>query len=47
MSTYILQCPKCKNQMKYATSGLLSDKRKKCVYCGNSFKAKERVLKKL
>jgi len=45
-SVYLLQCPECKNRMKYATAGILSDKRKTCVYCGKSFKTRDRVLKK-
>jgi len=47
MSIYLLQCPNCKNKMKYSTSGLLSDKRKRCVYCGHSFKARDRVVKRV
>lgn len=43
----LLRCPKCKNNMKYnATSIYLSDKRKRCVYCGKSFKIKDNILKK-
>ncbi|MEM4336951.1 MAG: hypothetical protein QXG86_03025 [Candidatus Woesearchaeota archaeon] len=44
---YLLQCPKCKNKMKYSTALLLENKRKICVYCGKSFKAKEAIIKKL
>gem|GEM_PF-1095639 len=43
----ILRCPKCKNNMKYnAASILLADKRKRCVYCGRSFKIKDNIIKK-
>ncbi|MEK6886995.1 MAG: hypothetical protein AABW88_04125 [Nanoarchaeota archaeon] len=42
---FLLQCPKCKSRMKYATDTLLlQDKRKICVYCNKSFKAKEQVV---
>jgi len=45
---FLLQCPNCKNKMKYQNTGLLSEKkRKRCVYCGKSFTARSRVVKKL
>lgn len=42
---FLLQCPKCHHRMKYATNTIfLSNKRKSCVYCGKSYKAKECVV---
>ncbi|MBU0536564.1 MAG: hypothetical protein KKE20_06370 [Nanoarchaeota archaeon] len=44
----LLQCPRCKKQMKYASRTLiLGGKRKECVYCGFSFKVKDNILKKI
>jgi transposase-like protein len=44
---FLLRCPKCKNNMKYnANSIYLADKRKRCVYCGKSFKVSENIIKK-
>lgn len=35
---FLLKCPNCGNQMKYASaSKLVKGKRKRCVYCGKSF----------
>lgn len=45
---FLLRCPHCKNDMKYATNTqILADKRKKCVYCPKSFGVKDNVLKTL
>jgi hypothetical protein len=41
----VLRCPKCGNKMKYATSGGLEGKRKRCVYCGKSFAVRGRIAK--
>ena len=43
----LLQCPKCRNRMKYQnmTSGL-DNKRKVCVYCGYSMGIKKAIVKK-
>jgi DNA-directed RNA polymerase subunit M/transcription elongation factor TFIIS len=42
----VLKCPKCGNRMNYeAKEGALADKVKRCVYCGRSFKVKDRVIK--
>ena len=42
----LLLCPKCKNKMKYQTTDIyLTGKRKRCVYCGNSFKVKDNRIK--
>lgn len=44
----LLRCPKCKQTMKYqAMSMLLFKKRKKCVYCGFSYKVKDNIVKKI
>ncbi len=38
----VLKCPKCGNKMKYQTTDIyLTGKRKRCVYCGKSFKVKD------
>lgn len=43
---FLLQCPKCKNRMKYGTSTIfIENRRKRCVYCGHSYKAKDQVVK--
>jgi transcription initiation factor IIE alpha subunit len=43
---FLLRCPKCGHDMKYhTTTKVLSEKRKRCVYCGHSFKAKDHVMK--
>jgi hypothetical protein len=35
----LLQCPKCKNRMKAdPKAGSLTEKKKRCVYCGHTFK---------
>ena len=34
-----VSCPKCKHQMNYDPKpGSITDKIKRCVYCGHSFK---------
>ncbi|MBD3310140.1 hypothetical protein GF351_02890 [Candidatus Woesearchaeota archaeon] len=44
----LLKCPKCKNNMRYQGRAVyVGDKRKRCVYCGHSFRISERVVKKL
>ena len=41
----LLQCPNCKNRMKYqSTDGYVFKKVKKCVYCGRSFKVSENIV---
>jgi len=45
---FLLKCPKCNNTQNYQSSTItLTGKRKKCVYCGNSFKVHENILKKI
>ncbi|MBI2102041.1 hypothetical protein J4204_05960 [Candidatus Woesearchaeota archaeon] len=45
---FLLQCPKCKNRMKYQSKDIyLSGKRKKCVYCGFSISVNKAVVKKI
>ena len=45
---FLLQCPKCKNKMKYDSIGTMSEKkRKRCVYCGFSMSARKSILMKL
>ncbi len=44
----LLKCPKCGQKMKYSSAtGMLTKKRKRCVYCGHSFKVVENILKKI
>ncbi|MCX8147050.1 MAG: hypothetical protein N3D84_01125 [Candidatus Woesearchaeota archaeon] len=48
MAILLLQCPRCKQRMKYGGGGFfLVNKRKVCVYCGHSFKIKENIIEKL
>lgn len=43
---FLVKCPGCGNNMKFHTdTKILADKRKRCVYCGKSFKVKEHILK--
>ncbi|MBW3014988.1 hypothetical protein KY330_01045 [Candidatus Woesearchaeota archaeon] len=45
---FLLKCPSCKNDMKYATNGsILEKKQKKCVYCGKSFAVKNSVIQRI
>ena len=45
---FLLQCPKCKNRMKYQSKDTyLSGKKKKCVYCGKSFAVNKSFIKKI
>ncbi|MBS3131786.1 hypothetical protein J4212_05110 [Candidatus Woesearchaeota archaeon] len=45
---FLLRCPKCKNTMKYHTdTKILTEKRKKCVYCGFSMSVRKALEKKL
>ncbi|MBW2971432.1 hypothetical protein KY359_00200 [Candidatus Woesearchaeota archaeon] len=45
---FLLRCPGCGHDMKYhTTTKVLSDRRKSCVYCGRSFKAKDHLVKEL
>lgn len=47
----IVKCPKCKHNMKYSPKrGEISNKSKRCVYCGHTFKIhsdleKSRIIK--
>jgi DNA-directed RNA polymerase subunit RPC12/RpoP len=35
----LVRCPRCGHDMKYLPKpGLLSEKSKRCVYCGRNFK---------
>jgi len=45
----LLRCPKCKQKMKYdaANNININKKRKKCVYCGKSFKVIDNIVKKI
>ena len=46
MPMLLLQCPKCKNKMKYMTqSSVLTGKRKRCVYCGRSYAVRKQMVK--
>jgi transposase-like protein len=45
---FLVKCPKCKHDMKYqTTSSLLTNKKKRCVYCGRSFSVKDRLVKRI
>ena len=45
MMYFLLLCPKCGNKQKYhTTTKIISDKRKKCVYCNASFKIKDTII---
>ena len=45
---FILQCPKCKNNMKYQMmKGELKKKSKKCVYCGYTFIVQNNIVKEI
>ncbi len=45
---FILQCPKCKNKMKYqGKDKYLTGKKKKCVYCNHSFDINKNIIKKI
>lgn len=37
---FVVKCPECKHSMRYqpVKAGVVSEKKKKCVYCGRSFK---------
>lgn len=42
----LLRCKRCGNRMKYhPLPGGISGKRKKCVYCGASFKVSESIVR--
>jgi len=42
---FLLKCTMCFNTQKYATDSMfLENKRKICVYCGTSFKAKDNIV---
>ena len=44
---FLLQCPKCKNKMKYQSKDIyLAGKKKKCVYCGFNMSANTNIVKK-
>jgi len=42
---FLVRCPKCRNQMKYQTTGLLAGKSKCCVYCNRSFQVKDHLVR--
>jgi len=45
MAAFLVQCPRCKNKMKYSTrDAFITNKRKRCVYCGNNFRVKENIV---
>ncbi|MDP6599842.1 MAG: hypothetical protein QF798_00195 [Candidatus Woesearchaeota archaeon] len=45
---FLLQCPKCKNKMKYQTLKPISEKNKKrCVYCGRTYPIRLNIVQKL
>ncbi|MBI2658096.1 hypothetical protein HYX08_05380 [Candidatus Woesearchaeota archaeon] len=45
---FLLQCPKCRNQMKYQNKDIsLISKKKRCVYCGKSFSVNKAIMEKI
>ena len=43
---FLLRCPGCGHDMKYHTgTRVLAEKRKRCVYCGRSFRVRDHVVK--
>jgi len=44
---FLLKCPKCLNEMKYESRGMLSKQMKKCVYCGKAFSVKDSIISRL
>jgi hypothetical protein len=45
---FLLQCPKCKQQMKYESRNEeIFRKKKRCVYCGKTFDVRKNLVKKL
>ncbi|MBS3105559.1 hypothetical protein J4234_04840 [Candidatus Woesearchaeota archaeon] len=45
---FLLQCPKCKNRMKYQSKDIyLTKKKKKCVYCNHSFYVSNSIVNKI
>ncbi len=45
---FLLQCPKCKNKMKYQGKDMyLAGKKKRCVYCGFSMSIGKAIIKKI
>jgi hypothetical protein len=45
---FILRCPRCRNQMKYATRDVsILNKKKKCVFCNFSMDARKAALKRV
>ncbi|MBR9677575.1 hypothetical protein GOV04_05535 [Candidatus Woesearchaeota archaeon] len=48
MRTFKVLCPNCGNTMLTTPTTLyLSNNRKKCVYCGSSFKTKNTIVSKM
>ncbi|MBD3164807.1 hypothetical protein GF323_06430 [Candidatus Woesearchaeota archaeon] len=44
---FLVRCPKCKHTMRYQSKTMiLAGKRKSCVYCGRSFKARNNLVRK-
>ncbi|MBN1275409.1 hypothetical protein JXA12_03895 [Candidatus Woesearchaeota archaeon] len=37
---FVVRCPACKHTMRYqpVKEGMVSEKKKRCVYCGHTFK---------
>ena len=47
MLTFLLECPKCKNRMKYQSGSIvLTEKKKRCVYCGHAYKVSRHIIKR-
>ncbi|MBI2140849.1 hypothetical protein HYU16_00330 [Candidatus Woesearchaeota archaeon] len=50
MKMFLLECPRCKNRMKYqpaTKSADVSGKVKKCVYCNFSMSVQKSAVQKL
>lgn len=43
---FVVKCPQCKHTMRYQAvkTAPISDKKKKCVYCGHTFKIHVNLL---
>ena len=48
MLRFELKCPQCHHHMKYeARDSILTNKIKKCVYCGKNYRVKNNIVKQL
>ena len=48
MTQFMLECPQCRNQMKYETrDSSVIGKKKRCVYCGKAFDVQKNLVRKI